>query len=59
MGFDAKLLGGVLGDGYLGYSHLKRRRTRIYLQDAIEVLHSFGGWQLHDNYFGAPGGTDP
>ncbi|HMF39738.1 MAG TPA: hypothetical protein VKQ32_03530, partial [Polyangia bacterium] len=31
----------------------------IYLQDAIEVLHSFGGWQLHDNYFGSPGGTDP
>ena len=23
------------------------------------MLHSFGGWQLHDNYFGAPGGTDP
>ena len=57
MGFDAKLLGGVLGDGYLGYSHL-RAQNAIYLQDAIEVLHSFGGWQLHDNYFGAPGDTD-
>jgi hypothetical protein len=58
MGFDAKLLGGVLGDGYIGYSRLKAQNA-IYLQDAIEVLHSFGGWQLHDNYFGAPGNTDP
>ena len=23
--------------------------------DALEVLHSFNGWQLHDNYLGAPG----
>jgi hypothetical protein len=58
LGIDAKLLGGWLGDGYLGYSRLTAQNA-IYLQDAIEVLHSFGGWQLHDNYFGAPGGTDP
>lgn len=56
-GADLKLLGGVLGDGYIGYSHLKARNA-LYLADAIEVLHSFGGWQLHDNYFGAPGATD-
>ena len=57
-GADLKLLGGVLGDGYIGYSHLSATNA-LYLADAIEVLHSFGGWQLHDNYFGAPGGTDP
>jgi hypothetical protein len=57
-GFDVKLLGGVLGDGYLGYSHLSATNA-LYLADAIEVLHSFGGWQLHDNYFGAPGNADP
>jgi len=56
-GFDAKLIGGVLGEGYLGYSHLSATNA-IYLADAIEVLHSFGGWQLHDNYFGPPGATD-
>ena len=56
-GGDVKLLGGVFGDGYLGYSHLSAQNA-IYLADAIEVLHSFGGWQLHDNYFGPPGGTD-
>ena len=56
-GADVKLLGGVLGDGYLGYSHLSAKNA-IYIADAIEVLHSFGGWQLHDNYFGPPGGTD-
>ena len=57
-GVDIKLLGGVLGDGYIGYSHLAATNA-LYLADAIEVLHSFGGWQLHDNYFGAPGGVDP
>jgi hypothetical protein len=56
-GADVKLLGGVLGDGYLGYSHLSATNA-LYLADAIEVLHSFGGWQLHDNYFGPPGGVD-
>ena len=56
-GLDVKLLGGVLGDGYIGYSHLSANNA-LYLADAIEVLHSFGGWQLHDNYFGAPGGVD-
>ena len=57
-GADVKLLGGVLGDGYLGYSHLSATNA-LYIADAIEVLHSFGGWQLHDNYFGTPGATDP
>ena len=58
VGVDAKLLGGWIGDGYFGYSRLTAQNA-LYLQDAIEVLHSFGGWQLHDNYFGAPGDTDP
>ena len=58
-GADVKLLGGVLGDGYIGYSHLSATNA-LYIADAIEVLHSFGGWQLHDNYFGAAGrGADP
>jgi hypothetical protein len=57
-GADAKFLNQAFGDGYVGYSHLDARNA-IYLQDAIEVLHSFGGWQLHDNYFGAPGNVDP
>ena len=53
-GIDLKMLGGWYGDGYIGYSYLKAQNA-IYLQDAIEVLHSFGGWQLHDNYFGYAG----
>jgi hypothetical protein len=57
-GFDAKLIGGVLGEGYLGYSHLSATNA-MYIADAIEVLHSFGGWQLHDNYFGPPGTNQP
>jgi hypothetical protein len=56
-GADVKFLNGFYGDGYLGYSHLSARNA-VYLADAIEVLHSFGGWQLHDNYFGTPGGME-
>src|SRR6185436_758685 len=56
-GADVKFLNGPYGDGYLGYSHLEATNA-VYLADAIEVLHSFGGWQLHDNYFGRPGDTD-
>jgi hypothetical protein len=54
-GAEVKLLGGALGDGYLGYAHLDALNAE-YLGDAIESIHSFGGWQLHDNYFG-PAGT--
>jgi hypothetical protein len=53
-GVDVKFLNGFYGDGYLGYSHLSATNA-LYLADAVEVLHSFGGWQLHDNYFGRPG----
>jgi hypothetical protein len=57
MGADLKLLGGVFGDGYIGYSHLDAVNAD-YLADAIEVLHSYGGWQLHDNFFGVPGAVE-
>ncbi|HEY7370643.1 MAG TPA: hypothetical protein VIF57_00585 [Polyangia bacterium] len=57
-GADVKQLSGLFGDAYLGFSVLDARNA-LYLPDAIEVIHSFGGWQLHDNYFGAPGATDP
>ena len=53
-GVDVKFLNGFYGDGYLGYSHLSAQNA-LYLADAVEVLHSFNGWQLHDNYFGPPG----
>jgi hypothetical protein len=56
-GLDIKQLHQWIGDGYLGFSVVDAKNA-IYLGDAIEVLHSFGGWQLHDNYFGPPGGTD-
>src|SRR6185369_16468535 len=45
-GADIKLLGGAIGDGYIGYAHMKAQNI-IYLPAAIEVLHSSGGVQLH------------
>ena len=56
-GADIKQLHQWIGDGYAGFSIVDARNA-IYLGDAIEVIHSFGGWQLHDNYFGRPGATD-
>jgi hypothetical protein len=53
-GFDVKWLTDLFGDGYVGLGYLSATNAQ-YLGDAIEVLHSFGGWQLHDNYFGAKG----
>jgi len=54
-GADLKWLTPLYGDGYLGYAHLDAKNAE-FLGDAIETIHSFGGWQLHDNYFG-PAGT--
>jgi hypothetical protein len=56
-GFDVKQLHQWIGDGYAGFSVVDARNA-IYLGDAIEVIHSFGGWQLHDNYFGRAGDVD-
>lgn len=57
-GGEIKWLTALFGDGYLGYAHLDAKNAE-YLGDAIETIHSFGGWQLHDNYFGPPGQTNP
>ncbi len=50
-GAEAKLKGGVAGDGYLGFSQV-RAKDILPLADAIEVLHSSGGSQFKNNYFG-------
>jgi hypothetical protein len=50
-GGDVRLAGGALGDGYLGYSHIDAQNINV-LADALEVLHSFGGWQFKQNFFG-------
>jgi hypothetical protein len=51
-GAELRLTGGVFGDGYLGFSRITARNI-LSLADAIEVLHSQGGWQFRNNYFGA------
>jgi len=50
-GGDIRLSGGVLGEGYLGYSHIGASNV-LALADAIEVLHSFAGWNFKQNFFG-------
>jgi hypothetical protein len=51
LGADARLNGGALGDGYLGVSYIDAKNINV-LADALEVLHSFGGWQFKQNFFG-------
>jgi hypothetical protein len=50
IGWDAKLNGGWMGDGYLGISYLIANNPLV-VNDSIEVLHSQGGWQLEHNFF--------
>jgi hypothetical protein len=50
LGMDLKLTGGIFGDGYIGYSHVESRNI-LRLQQSLELLHSFSGWSLRDNYF--------
>lgn len=50
-GGDLRLNGGVYGDGYVGYSRVDAENVRP-LADAIEVLHSAGGYQFKNNFFG-------
>jgi hypothetical protein len=50
IGFDLRLDGGWMGDGYLGYSNINAKNSSV-ISDAIEVLHSQGGWQMTQNYF--------
>jgi hypothetical protein len=45
IGVDFKLDGGWMGDGYLGYSRTKGDNVYV-VGDAIEHVHSQGGWQL-------------
>jgi hypothetical protein len=49
-GIDFRLNGGWMGDGYLGYSHVKASNANS-VADSLELLHSQGGWQLAHNYF--------
>jgi len=56
MGADLKLNGGWMGYGYIGWSQIKATNAFV-VSDAIEVLHSQGGWQLANNYFGNGDGT--
>jgi hypothetical protein len=51
LGADVRLSGGVLGDGYIGFSRVDANHI-LSLAGSLELVHSIGGWQLRDNYFG-------
>jgi hypothetical protein len=50
-GGEAHVSGDVAGDGYVGFSHIAARHV-LPVADVIEVLHSSGGYQLKNNFFG-------
>jgi hypothetical protein len=54
LGLDLRLDGGWMGDGYIGFSSIKSFNAGV-LSDAIEVIHSQGGWQFTNNYLGRHG----
>jgi hypothetical protein len=52
VGGEVRLSGGVYGDGYLGYSHIDARNINA-LAEAVEVMHSYSGYNFKQNYFGS------
>jgi hypothetical protein len=50
-GGDLHVRAGVGGHGYIGYSHVSADHI-LPLSDAIELLHSSGGSEFKNNYFG-------
>lgn len=57
LGADVRFNAGVLGDGYVGFSRVDAKAS-LPVAGALELLHSIGGWQLRDNFFGpASNGT--
>lgn len=51
LGFDLKFLGGAFGDGYFGFAHTSAKNVNSIAENSIEQIHSFGGWQMSQNYF--------
>jgi hypothetical protein len=52
VGVDAKLVDSNWGDAYIGVSRIISDNP-LRVAGAFEALHSFEGWNLRDNYFGA------
>ncbi len=63
LGAEVKFNGALFGDFFLGYSNVKTDGLGR-MPDAIELLHSQGGWNFLKNYYGdgsltnAPNGDD-
>ena len=51
LGAEAKFNGALFGDFYLGYSNI-RTDGLAKMPDAIELLHSQGGWNFVKNFTG-------
>jgi hypothetical protein len=51
-GGELRFMGGVYGDGYVGFSRVEARDI-LSIADGLELLHSQNGWQFRNNFFGA------
>ncbi|HEX3903191.1 MAG TPA: hypothetical protein VH853_10105 [Polyangia bacterium] len=51
IGPEVRFDGGAYGYGYLGWSHIDARNINA-MADILEVLHSYGGYQFKQNFFG-------
>jgi len=50
-GLEIKANGAIFGDAYLGYSHASTDGL-ARMPDAVELLHSQGGWMMLKNFYG-------
>jgi hypothetical protein len=53
VGAELRMVDTRYGNGWLGYSHISARDA-IRVAGAIEVLHSWEGWSMTENFFGEP-----
>jgi len=50
-GVEARLSAGEYGEGYVGWSHIDARNINA-MADIVEIMHSYGGYQFKQNFFG-------
>jgi hypothetical protein len=53
VGAEVRAIDTRYGSGWLGFSHLSATNT-VRVAGAMEIIHSWEGWSLTENFFGEP-----
>jgi hypothetical protein len=53
VGAELRAVDTRFGSGWLGFSHLSSKNA-VWVSGAMEIIHSWEGWSLTENFFGEP-----